>query len=46
MALAKANLAFCPPDKVIPFSPTMVWSPSDSISKSDFKQESRTASSY
>lgn len=26
-ALARASLAFCPPDKVIPFSPTIVSSP-------------------
>ena len=46
MALASANRAFCPPDKVMPFSPIIVWSPSDSISKSLSKHDSYTALSY
>ena len=34
IALAIANLAFCPPDKFTPFSPISVWSPKGNINKS------------
>ena len=32
-------LAFCPPDKLIPFSPISVKSPASNISKSGFNSD-------
>ena len=39
MALASVILAFWPPDKVVPFYPIIVLSPSDRIAKSDSKHD-------
>ena len=38
-ALAKANLAFWPPDKVVPFYPSIVPSPFSNKAKSFFKHD-------
>ena len=40
MALANAIRAFCPPERVIPFSPTIVSSPFYNNYKSAIRQES------
>ena len=45
-ARAKASLAFYPPDKLMPLSPSSLKSPADIKAKSDSSWQARTVSTY
>mmetsp|Transcript_64218 Transcript_64218/g.129084 ORF Transcript_64218/g.129084 Transcript_64218/m.129084 type:complete len:99 (-) Transcript_64218:89-385(-) len=45
-ARAMATRCFCPPDRLMPFSPISVWSPSGSCCKSDVSAHASITEAY